>query len=262
MPLSNEQDWRNYKECLRESAVKCAEVIGTLVPSRMVDEVVLRQEEPIGGGEFAVTQEFEENVRLVETEEPVTTSMVVAQEYASATAGDVVVWTVVNNRGNGPLEIGGSIDEETNQGDVQYVSSSSDSEEENNKDDEVEEGNQFVGDEGNQMNFEFVGGAGDSHGINWNSHFTCDELRSMKTMHVTLPSVANHADITQIDEAICESGFSSRELDPSWQETVIEKGQVFDSLMQNGETTSRVWKIIHSAGARSVHRKVPRSSDC
>ena len=49
-------------------------------------------------------------------------------------------------------------------------------------------------------------------------------------MHVTLPAVANHADVTEIDEAICDSGFKSRELDPSWTDTFIEKGQVFDSL--------------------------------
>jgi len=139
VPLCNKEDWRNYKECVRESAVKCAEVICTL------------------GHKVVMTAE---NVVPVETQEAVTTCIVVAQEYARVTTGDVVVSTVVNDRGNGPLEIGGTIDEETDEGD--YVSSSSDSEEEVqvNMDDEVEERNDFLGEEVNEMNYEFVGGAG------------------------------------------------------------------------------------------------------
>ena len=194
MPLRSEDDWKNYKDCLRESIVKCAEVIASVVPSTVVDEVVVSQIEPSGCGDLGITQEFDETLGLVQTLEahpplpvdaaPCLTTSNVAQEYSRLGSENVALAvardefdnrtleTMVNDNDDGPSNEPHPDEEDV---ETEESSSSSDSEEEcemnqvndNDTGPSIEEVDVAVHVEENcQMNFEFVGGPGHSSGIN------------------------------------------------------------------------------------------------
>jgi hypothetical protein len=69
-----------------------------------------------------------------------------------------------------------------------------------------------------------------SNRIDWSSYYTDEELRALKLKHINLQDYLNHKDISYIRLAVCDSVVVDDERNPSVQEKVIKKGQLFELL--------------------------------
>jgi hypothetical protein len=66
--------------------------------------------------------------------------------------------------------------------------------------------------------------------IDWRLYYTEDELRALKSKHISLLEYPNHKDISQISSAVCDSAIMTEESNPRVTDEVIKKGRLFESL--------------------------------